>query len=64
MANRYYGVDIGGGMPTDVTESGSTTSKPVELVVDVSATGVNKMQVLKAIEALEYYITTDTWPPA
>ena len=64
MANRYYGVSIGGGMPTEVTEAGSTTSKDVELAVNLSASGADRTQVLKALEAIQNYITTDTWPPA
>lgn len=63
MASRYYGVDIGGDMPTDVTEAGSTTSKNIELVVVYDATGMNKLAVLMALQALENYITQDTWPP-
>jgi hypothetical protein len=64
MANRYYGVAVGGSMPTEVTESGSTTSKDVELVVNLSAAGTDKVQVLKALEAISNYVATDTWPPA
>ena len=64
MATRYYGVSIGGGMPTDVSESGSTTSRSVELAVVYDATGANKVQVLKAIEAIKNYIIGDSYPPA
>lgn len=64
MANRYYGVNIGGGMPTEVAEAGSTTSKHVELVVNLSASGADRVQVLKALEAISNYIVADTWPPA
>lgn len=63
MADRYYGIDLGGDMPTDVTEASSTTSKAIELRVTYTTTGLTKTDVLKAIEALEYYVTTDTWPP-
>lgn len=59
MASRYYGVSVGGGLPADVTESGSTTSKKIELVVDLTATGLNKIQLLKALEALQNYIIQD-----
>lgn len=64
MTTRYYGIDLGGDMPTDVTESASTTSKAIELQVVFTTTGMTKMDVLKAIEALENYVTTHIWPPA
>lgn len=64
MANRYYGVSVGAGMPTEVSEAGATTSKDVELVVNLAASGADRTQVLKALEAIQNYITTDTWPPA
>ena len=64
MADRYYGVDLGGGMPGNVTEAGSTTSKVIELRVTYTTSGMTKVDVLKAIEALENYVATDTWPPA
>ena len=63
MANRYYGVSIGGGMPTEVTEAAATTSKDVELTVNLSASGADRAQVLKCLEAISAYIATDKWPP-
>lgn len=65
MAARYYGVANGGGMPTEVTEAASTTSAQYEFVIaNTTATGATKEQALKALEAIEYYIINDTWPPA
>lgn len=64
MADRFYGVDLGGKMPTEVTEAGSTTSKAIELRVTYTTTGLTKNDVLNALEALESFITCDTWPPA
>lgn len=63
MATRFFGVNIGGSMPSDVSEAGSTTSRSVELSVVYDATGANKVQVLRAIKAIENYIIQDTWPP-
>lgn len=64
MADRFYQVQIGGDMPGDVTEAAATSAGvPVELRVTYDATGANKVQILKAIDALKQYITTDTWPP-
>ena len=59
MASRYYGCEVGAGLPADITESGSTTSKKIELVVDLTASGLNKIAVLKALKALEGYIIQD-----
>jgi hypothetical protein len=65
MAARYYGVVIGGDQAADVTDSASTTSRAIELVIsNTTATGINKLQVIRAIQALEDFISTDTWPPA
>lgn len=65
MAARYYGVANGGGMPTEVTEAASTTSAQYEFVIaNTTAAGATKEQALKALEAIEYYIINDTWPPA
>lgn len=63
MATRFYGIDIGGDMPNDVTEAGSTTSKNIELAVVYDASGMDKKTVLIALEALYYYVSQDTWPP-
>jgi hypothetical protein len=64
MAKEYYGVAVGGKMKTDVTKATATTSASIELSVDLAATGVDKMAVLNAIEAIEQKIIEDTWPPA
>lgn len=64
MANRFYSVQIGGGMKTDVTETTSTTaSAPFELRVSYDATGGSKVAVLKALEALRQRLTEGKWPP-
>jgi hypothetical protein len=54
MADRFYGVAIGGKLPTDVTEDSSTTSAAVELRISDSAYS-NKLLVLEALDAI------DTW---
>lgn len=63
MADRFYGADIGATMPGQVTEAGSTTSKNIEVRVTYDAAGMDKQKVLNAIQAVELYIETDTWPP-
>lgn len=71
MAKRYYGLDneAAVGNAGNVTENSSTTSKAVELVVDLTkvdvTTPAGRQQVLDAIEKLEYYVSTAApWPPA
>lgn len=64
MADKYYGVAVGGKLPTDVTEAASTTSLAIELRVSDSAY-TNKLYVIEALEALEgYLMTTETNPIA
>lgn len=63
MATRYFGVNRGG-QQTDVTQGSSTTSKKVELVVDL-ASSLTQTEVLLAIENIaNYIIASNTWPPA
>lgn len=67
MANHYYGVTvpeigIGGATTITVTKGTSTTSANVELVVLDGVTGNNKVEILKALQALEAFITTDDAP--
>jgi hypothetical protein len=53
MANHYFGLNIGAGAdPSGVSTGTSTTSKNVELVIVDGVTGNNKMEVLKALEAI------------
>jgi hypothetical protein len=63
MALRYFGIE--GGQPdTTVTDASSTTSKDIELVVDLAAS-LNLSQVLDAVERIKDYITRSAkWPPA
>lgn len=63
MTDRFYGIDIGGDMPTDVTEQATTTSKNIELRVTYDAAGMSKLTLLQSLEALQYYVSQDTWPP-
>jgi alkaline phosphatase len=63
MANHYYGVTIPGAQASgSVTKATSTTSKNVELVILDGVTGANKVEVLKALEAIANHITTDNAP--
>lgn len=64
MADRYYIVAVGGDMHNDVTEGGAATpASPFEFRMTYDATGVNKVQAIKALEAIVQYVTQDTFPP-
>ncbi len=55
MADRFYGVAVGGTLPVNVTEAASTTSAAVELRISDTAYS-NKIQVLAALEAVKNYL--------
>lgn len=64
MADRFYGVAVGGKLPTDVTEDASTTSAAIELRISDTAY-TNKLYVIEALLAiLAYMETTETNPIA
>lgn len=64
MADRFYGVAVGGKQATDVTEDASTTGAAVELRVSDTAYA-NKLYVIEALRAiLAYMETTETSPIA
>ena len=62
MADRFYGVAIGGGLPGDVTEQATTTSAAVELRISDTAY-TSKLLVLNALEAIEHYIQVKETEP-
>ena len=53
MADTFYGIDLGGQGPDDVTTATSTTSKKIELRVEQAVSGMNKITLIKAIDALK-----------
>jgi len=62
MADRFYGIAVGGMQPKDVTESGSTTSAAVELRISDTAYS-SKLGVLQAVRALLNYLQTTEGNP-
>lgn len=62
MADRYYGIDRGRDKST-ITDDSSTTSKDVEIRVDL-APGMSRHEVIEKIKQLTDYIMEDQWPPA
>lgn len=64
MANRFYSVVLGEGLPHMVTEGAATSAEAVELRVS-DTIYTKKLDVLIAIEAIEAYIqATETSPIA
>ena len=64
MADRFYGVAVGGKLSTDVTEAASTTALAVELRISDSAYS-QKLYVLEALSAIKDYLeSTETNPIA
>ena len=64
MAKRYLGLTRGNQIGGAVTEDASTTSKSIELVIDLADTALTKSDVLLALENLENYVTQRNWPLA
>jgi hypothetical protein len=64
MADRFYGVAVGGKLSTDVTEDSSTTSAAIELRISDTAY-TQKLYVLEALDAIRRYLeATETNPIA
>jgi hypothetical protein len=63
VASRFYGANVGAMQPTDVSESASTTSRAVEIQVDLTKT-TKRIEILQALEALTNYIRVNENDPA
>lgn len=64
MAKQYIGLNRGNQLDGAITEDSSTTSKSIELVIDLADTALTKNDVLMALEALEAYLIKRNWPLA
>lgn len=64
MADKYYGVEIGGDKVSVLKGNASTAAKDVEVRITYDATASNKFGVLKCLEQIAARILEDTWPPA
>lgn len=62
MADRIYGLDRGE-TEFNVAESSSSPAKDVEVVVDL-AVGLEKSEVLQALDMIKNHIIKGNWPPA
>jgi hypothetical protein len=63
MASRFYAIDLGGKLMTDVTEGAATGSKGVEIQVDLAKV-THRTDILIALEVLTQYIITRETDPA
>ena len=64
MAKRYIGLNRGNQLDGAITEDASTTSKSIELVIDLADATLTREDVLMALEALEAYLIKRNWPLA
>jgi hypothetical protein len=64
MADRFYGIPLGGMQPKDVTEGAATggAGAPIELRISDTVYG-NKLLVQQALKAIENYIATKETNP-
>jgi hypothetical protein len=64
VADRFYGVPLGGTLPVNVTEGAATggASAPVELRIS-DTVYANKIQVLAMLEAIKNYVQTKETSP-
>lgn len=62
MASTFYGVPLGGSMAEDVTVSATTTSLPIEVEVIHTTTGINKIAVSLALDAVKAKLIESNFP--
>lgn len=64
MADRFFGIAIGGMQPKDVTEGAATggAGAPVELRIN-DTVYANKIQVIQGLEAIANYLKTTEGNP-
>lgn len=58
MATYFFGINNGAGAMASVTESATTTSKDIEVVINTTANVPSKEELLLALEKFEDYIVT------
>ena len=61
MADTFWSVIAGEQNPSDVTVGTSTSGEAIELRV-VQGASINKLTIIKALEAFENYIATHDVP--
>lgn len=61
---RYYGLNVGQALPSQVVESDSPTGRDIEVMLVFNTPLSDKRRVTDTLNALRYYLLFDTWPPA
>ena len=64
MADKFYSVNLGAQIPTDVTEAASTTSEVVELRVNDAIYGDTTAVIVGVQAILDHLKTVETNPIA
>lgn len=62
MADRFYGLDLGE-TEFDTADQLTSPTKDVEVVVDL-AIGMEKEEVIRALDMIKNHILKADWPPA
>lgn len=62
MASTFYGVTLGKSMAADVTVSATTTGLPVEVEVIHTTSGINKGNVMLALDAVKAKLIESAFP--
>lgn len=64
MTDKFYTCVLKAGLPVDVTSGAAATGgNAFDFRVTYDAAGVSKIDALKALDAIQYKIIQDTWPP-
>lgn len=65
MADRYYRLNLGQKLQSDVIKSAAATPGAfVDVRVTFDAPFANKTEIFNALRAIENFIEKDNWPPA
>ncbi len=63
MATKHFGISIGHGSdPRAIEISDTTTGRAIELVVEVDATGMDKLKIHNALTTLQMRLHSLSWP--
>ena len=60
MATYFFGINNGAGSMGNITESSTTTTKDVEVVINTTANVPSKEELLLSLQKMYDYIVTST----
>ncbi|MGH6628416.1 MAG: hypothetical protein ACREB3_01645 [Burkholderiales bacterium] len=64
MADKFYSVVLGGQLPSQVTEGGSTSGQAIEVRVNDTVYARKKEVILGVMALRDYLVTKETRPIA